>query len=196
MKFNLKNWIRGPFFSSRLFFVFLIVLTLFEAADVLTAEKKQLIFEVTPKEKEPQVDPIPQNASIVHAYKLQMDSPGWFYSFVLENNIGRSPLHSLTFLIICSCGLLVTLKLDPDDFFSNDVSRPISIAALSLFLFFFIERYTHRSFRSTVLEMTHQQYKLIHIENSWMLWSGIGLAWLGKMMRRGYQLQKDQDLTI
>lgn len=196
MKKMLKNWTRSPFFSSRLLFVALIVITLFEFLDVLTTENKQLMFEVELKDTEPQEETIGQDARIVHAYKLLLKPQGWFYFIVLENNIGWSPLHSITFLIVWSCGLLVSLKLDPNDIFSNDLSRPISIAALSLIIFFFIERYTHRSFKSEVQEITHHQYKLSLLENSWMMWSGIGLLWLGKMMKRGYQLQKDQDLTI
>ena len=86
--------------------------------------------------------------------------------------------------------------INPNDFFDKDVSRLISIAALSLILFFLIERYTYRSLRSTVLETTNNEYMLALLENSWMVWSGIGLSWLGKMMKRGYKLQKDQDLTI
>ncbi len=193
---TIKKWGHGHFFSSRILFVFLIVFTLFEAAEVITADKKQLIFEVALKDKNPQIDKKSPNATVVHEYKFQLDSSNWFYNFVLENNIGPSPLNSLTFLIICYCGLLVTLNLNPSDFFGKDVSRPISIAALSLILFYFIERYTYRSFRSTVLETTNNEYMLVQLENSWMLWSGIGLAWIGKMMKRGYQLQKDQDLTI
>ena len=196
MKKNLKNWTRSPFFSSRLFFVVLIVIALFEFVDVITTENKQLIFEVELKNKEPQVDTIGQDAHIVHAYKLLLRPEGWFYIVVLENNIGSSPMHLITFLIVWSCGLLVSLKLDPNDIFSHDLSRPLYIAALSLILFFFIERYTHRSFRSEVQEITHHQYRLSLLEHSWMMWAGIGLMWLGKMMKRGYQLQKDQDLTI
>jgi hypothetical protein len=196
MKKMLKNWTRSPFFSSRLLFVALIVITLFEFLDVLTTENKQLMFEVELKGKEPHQEAMGQDARIVHAYKLLLKPQGWFYFIVLENNIGWSPLHSITFLIVWSCGLLVSLRLDPNDIFSNDLSRPISVAAISLILFFFIERYTHRSFRSEVQEITHHQYKLSLLENSWMMWSGIGLLWLGKMMKRGYQLQKDQDLTI
>jgi len=196
MKNNLKNWTRSPFFSSRLLFVALIVITLFEFLDVLTTENKQLVFEVELKDKEPYQEAMGQDARIVHAYKLLLKPQGWFYFIVIENNIGWSPLHSITFLIVWSCGLLVSLKLDPNDIFSYDLSRPIYIAALSLILYFFIERYTHRSFRSEVQEITHHQYKLVLLKNSWMMWSGIGLFWLGKMMKRGYQLQKEQDLTI
>jgi hypothetical protein len=196
MKKMLKNWTRSPFFSSRLFFVLLIVIALFEFFDVITTENKQLIFEVELKNKEPQEDAIGQDARIVHAYKLLLKPDGWFSIVVLENNIGSSPLHLITFLIVWLCGLIVSLKLDPNDIFSHDLSRPLFIAALSLILFFFIERYTHRSFRSVVQAVTHNQYRLILLEHSWMMWSGIGLLWLAKMMKRGYQLQKDQDLTI
>lgn len=193
---NIKNWKLGPFFSGRLLFIAFIAITIFEAIDVITTEKKQLVFEVALKESEPQSDIMSQNANIVHGYMLKIDSPGWFYSFVLENNIGWSPLHSIIFLIVWTCGFWVTLKLDPNNFFSKDLSRPIAIAGLSLILFFFIERYTHRSFRTTVQEITHNQFKLVWLENSWMLWTGIGLAWLSKIMRSGYQLQKEQDLTV
>ena len=193
---SIKNWVHHPFFLYRLLFLLLIVHTLYQAIDVLTADKKQLFFDVELKENNPQTDKISPNAIIVHEYRLQLDSPNWFYSLVLKNNIGSSPLCSLAFLIIWSCGLLVTLKLNPNDFFDKDVSRLISIAALSLILFFFIERYTYRSLRSTVLETTNNEYMLALLENSWMVWSGIGLSWLGKMMKRGYKLQKDQDLTI
>jgi hypothetical protein len=196
MKKMLKNWTRSPFFSSRLFFVLLIVIALFEFVDVITTENKQLIFEVELKNKEPQEDAIGKDARIVHAYKLLLKPEGWFNIVVLENNIGSSPLHLITFLIVWLCGLIVSLKLDPNDMFSRDLSRPLYIAALSLILYFFIERYTYRSFRSVVQAVTHNQYRLILLEHSWMMWSGIGLLWLGKMMKRGYQLQKDQDLTI
>jgi len=196
MKNNLKNWTRSPFFSSRLLFVSFMVITLFEFIDVITTENKQLMFEVALKDREPQKEKIGQDAQIVHAYKLLLKPNGWFSIIVLESNVGSSPLHSIIFLIVWSCGLLVSLKLDPNDIFSNDLSRPIYIAALSLILFFFIERYTHRSFRSVVQDITHHQYRLVLLKNSWMMWSGIGLVWLGKMMKRGYQLQKEQDLTI
>ena len=192
MNKNLKNWTRGPFFSSRLLFVALIIFTLIEGFEVATAENKQLVFNVVLKDAQPQSDPLQQNAVIVHDYKLQLDSPGWFYSFVLENNIGESPLFSIIFLIVCFCGLLVAIQLDPSDVFKKDLSRPIFIAALSIILFYFIERYTYRSFRSTVLEITNQQYKLQHLVNWWILWIGIGLGWFGRIMKQGYQLQQEQ----
>ena len=193
---NSKNWKLSPLFSSQILFFLLIASTLYETFEVITTEKKQLVFEVAIRDKEAQVDMLQQNATIVHAYTLQLDSPGWFYSFVIDNNIGWSPLHCITFLIIWSCGLLLTFKLDSNNLFSNDLSLPITIASISLILFFFIERYTHRSFRSTVQEITHSQFKLVHLKNTWMIWVGIGLIWLSKMMRRGYQLQNEQDLTI
>ena len=193
---NFKDWIRSPLLSVQLYFVALFIFTLFEAIEVITSEKKQLVFKVALKESEPQIDVMSQNASIVHGYTLSLDSPGWFYSLVLENNIGWAPVHSIILLIVWTCGLWVTLKLDPNDFFNKDLSRPIAIAALSLILFFFIERYTHRSFRAIVQQITHNQFKLVMLQNSWMIWTGIGLVWLSKIMRRGYQLQKDQDLTI
>ena len=192
MNKNVKNWMRGPFFSSRLLFVALIIITLIEGFEVATAEDKQLVFDVALKDAQPQTDPLQQNALIVHEYKLQLDSPGWFYSLVLENNIGESPLFSIIFLIVCCCGLLVAIQLDPSDFFKKDLSRPIFIAALSIILFYFIERYTYRSFRSTVLEITNQQYKLQHLVNWWILWIGIGLGWFGRIMQQGYQLQQEQ----
>lgn len=192
MNKNLKNWIRGPFFSSRLLFVALIIFTLIEAFEVATAENKQLVFDVALKDVQPQTDPLQQNAQIVHEYKLQLDSHGWFYSFVLENNIGQSPLFSIIFLIVCCCGLFVAIKFDPSDVFKKDLSRPIFIAALCIILFYFIERYTYRSFRSTVLEITNQQYKLQHLVNWWILWIGIGLGWFGRIMKQGHQLQQKQ----
>lgn len=192
MNNNLKNWTRGPFFSSRLLFVALIIFTLIEGFEVATAENKQLVFDVALKGAQPQKDPLKENAVIVHDYKLQLDSPGWFYSFVLENNIGQSPLFSIIFLIVCCCGLLVAIQLDPSDVFKKDLSRPIFIAALCIILFYFIERYTYRSFRSTVLEITNQQYKLQHLVNWWILWIGIGLGWFGRIMKQGHQLQQKQ----
>ena len=192
MNKNLKNWTRGPFFSSRLLFVALIIFTLIEGFEVATAENKQLVFNVALKDTQPQSDPLHQNAQIVHEYKLQLDSPGWFYSFVLENNIGESPLFSIIFLIVCCCGLFVAIQFDPSDVFKKDLSRPIFIAALCIILFYFIERYTYRSFRSTVLEITNQQYKLQHLVNWWILWIGIGLGWFGRIMKQGYQLQQEQ----
>lgn len=97
------------FFSSRLLFVALIIFTLIESFEVGTAENKQLVFNVALKNAQPQSDLLQQNAQIVHEYKLRLDSPGWFYSFVLENNIGESPLFSIIFLIVCCCGLLVAI---------------------------------------------------------------------------------------
>lgn len=191
-----KNWKLSPFFSSQILFFILIVATLYETFEVITTEKKQLVFEVSIRGKEAQVDLLQQNANIVHAYTLQLDSPGWFYSFVIDNNIGWSPLHCITFLIIWSCGLLLTFRLNSNNLFTNDLSLPITIASISLILFFFIQRYTHLSFRSTVLEITDNQFKLVRLKNTWMIWVGIGLIWLSRMMRRGYQLQNEQDLTI
>lgn len=191
-----KNWKLSPFFSSQILFFILIVATLYETFEVITTEKKQLVFEVSIRGKEAQVDLLQQNANIVHAYTLQLDSPGWFYSFVIDNNIGWSPLNCITFLIIWSCGLLLTFRLNSNNLFTNDLSLPITIASISLILFFFIQRYTHLSFRSTVLEITDNQFKLVRLKNTWMIWVGIGLIWLSRMMRRGYQLQNEQDLTI
>ena len=196
MKPKLKSWLRGPFFSSRFFFIAIIIITLLETVDVLTTEDRKLIFKVALKDKDPQIDMLPNNASIVHDYQLQLDSPGWFYSLVLENNIGISPLFSILSLIICVCGLIIALKLDPKDLFKNDVSRMFFVAAISVLIYYFLERYTYRSFRSTVLEITHHEYKLRYLEHTWLLGTGIALAWLGKMMKRGYLLQREQELTI
>lgn len=196
MRSELKPWLRGPFFSSRFFFIAIIIITLLETVDVLTTEDRKLIFKVALKDKDPQIDMLPNNASIVHDYQLQLDSPGWFYSLVLENNIGISPLFSILSLIICVCGLIIALKLDPNDLFKNDVSRMFFVAAISVLIYYFLERYTYRSFRSTVLEITHHEYKLRYMEHTWLLGTGIALAWLGKMMKRGYLLQREQELTI
>lgn len=196
MKTQLKPWLRGPFFSSRFFFIVIIIITLLETVDVLTTEDRKLIFKVALKDKDPQIDIFPNNASIVHNYQLHLDSPGWFYSLVLENNIGISPLFSILSLIICVCGLIIALKVDPNDLFKNDVSRIFFVAAISVLTYYFLERYTYRSFRSTVLEITHHEYKLRYLEHTWLLGTGIALAWLGKMMKRGYLLQREQELTI
>lgn len=196
MKMRIKPWLRSPFFSTRFFLIAIIIITLLETIDVLTTEDRKLVFKVALKDKDPQTDLLQQNASIVHDYRLHLDSPGWFYSLVLENNIGISPLFSILSLIICVCGLIIVLKVDPNDLFKNDVSRIFFVAAIAVLIYYFIERYTYRSFRSTVLEITHQEYKLRQLEHTWLLGTGIALAWLGRMMKRGYQLQREQALTI
>lgn len=58
MNKNVKNWMRGPFFSSRLLFVALIIITLIEGFEVATAEDKQLVFDVALKDAQPQTDPL------------------------------------------------------------------------------------------------------------------------------------------
>jgi hypothetical protein len=196
MKIDVKSWIRRPLFSAQLYFIAFMVISLLEGIDVLTTEKRDLVFQVKLNDANPQTDRLQENASIVHDYAIHLSSPGWYYDFAVENNIGKSPLSLITSLILCICGFIVSTKVDPNHFFKNDVSKPIFIAAAMIFIFFMIERYTYHSFRTTVLDITHQVYRLKHINNSWLLWTAIGLGWLGRMMKRGYQLQKDQELTI
>lgn len=188
---------KGPLIGAKLMLILLIILTVLESVDVLMTADKQLSFAITPINNTNFVTTTLSNqASLVAIPSLQVKTDNWYHLLVLDNQIGMSPLKALSLLIVYVCSLLALFRLNQDNFFQTDVSDLLAAAAVALILYFLIERYTHRSFREDVLSLTNQQYKLAHLNHTWMLWLGIGLGWLSRFMKRGYLLQQEQNLTI
>ncbi len=191
------QYFKGPFWGAKLILILLIVLTAWEAVDVLMAADKQLSFTITPINNTPvATTTLSEKASLVATQSLQVKTEKWYHLLVLDNQIGIAPLQALSLLVVYCCSLIALFRLNQDNFFQTDVSDLLATAAVSLILYFLIERYTHRSFREDVLSLTNNQYKLAPLYHTWMLWLGIGLGWLSRFMKRGYLLQQEQNLTI
>lgn len=191
------HYFKGPLLPAKLMLILLIILTILESVDVLMTADKQLSFAITPINNTHLVSTTLSNqASLVATPTLQVKTNNWYHLLVLDNQIGMAPLKALSFLIVYACSLIALFRLNQDNFFQTDVSELLATAAVALILYFLIERYTHRSFRQDVLSLTNQQYKLAHLNHTWMLWLGIGLGWLSRFMKRGYLLQQEQNLTI
>jgi hypothetical protein len=191
------QYFKGPFWGAKLMLILLIVLTSWEAVDVLMAADKQLSFAITPiNNTSLATTTLSDRALLVATQSLQMKTEKWYHLLVLDNQIGMAPLQALSLLIVYCCSLIALFQVQEHNYFQKDISGPLGTAAFALIAYFFIERYMHRSFREDVLALTNNQYKLAHLNHTWMIWLGIGLGWLSRFMKRGYLLQQEQNLTI
>jgi len=176
--------------------VVLIILAIFHIANVLTTENQKLVFQLEQVSDKQKIDKIGQQVSLLHTYQLQVDSPNWFYSMIIENNLGWSPMTTLMTLIIASCGLLLRSEVDLKKPFDKDLSKQINIAAVATLLLFFLEYIAHYSISQSVHLKQFEGFQIARLHNYWLCYTSLGLFWLAGIMKKGYQLQNEQNLTI
>ncbi|NBV36169.1 MAG: hypothetical protein EBR94_02700 [Bacteroidetes bacterium] len=148
--------------------IVLTILAIFHIADVMTSENRKLVFQLESTSGSSQIDPIGPNLGLVHRYELQVDSTNWFYNVLLENNIGMSPLTTLVTLLLTSCGILLRG----------------------------VEYIAYRSISNSIEFNQLENYHIVRIDNFWLCFTSAGLFWLANVMKKGYDLQKEQNLTI
>ena len=100
-RFNLAGFV---FKRVNAWLVVLIILAIFHIANVLTSKNQKLVFQLEQVSNKQQIDKIGHQIDLIHNYKLQVDSPNWFYSMIIENNLGWSPMTTFMTLILASCG--------------------------------------------------------------------------------------------
>lgn len=176
--------------------VVLIILAIFHIANVLTTENRKLVFQLEQVSDKQQVDKIGQQVGLLHTYKLQVDSPNWYYSMIIENNSGWSPVTTLITLILASCGLLLRSEVDLKKPFDKDLSKQINIAAVATLLVFFLEYIAYRSISQSINLKQFEGFHIAKLHNYWLCYTSLGLFWLASIMKKGYQLQNEQNLTI
>jgi len=176
--------------------IVLTILAIFHIADVMTSENRKLVFQLESTSGSSQIDPIGPNLGLVHRYELQVDSTNWFYNVLLENNIGMSPLTTLVTLLLTSCGILLRGEIDLKNPFNKDLSKPIFVAAIASLLLFILEYIAYRSISNSIEFNQLENYHIVRIDNFWLCFTSAGLFWLANVMKKGYDLQKEQNLTI
>ena len=192
-RFNLAGFV---FKRVNAWLVVLIILAIFHIANVLTSKNQKLVFQLEQVSNKQQIDKIGYQMDLIHNYKLQVDSPNWFYSVIIENNSGWSPMTTFMTLILASCGLLFRSEVDLKKPFDKDLSKQINIAAVATLLLFLLEKVAYYSISQNIELKQLEGFSIIRLQNYWLCYTSLGLFWLASMMKKGYQLQKEQNLTI
>jgi ABC-type dipeptide/oligopeptide/nickel transport system permease component len=190
------NWSR--FIAKRVYawLVVLTVLAIFHIVNVMTSDNRKLVFQLESSTDSSQINQISTHLGIVQQYELQVDSPNWFYNLLLENNVGMSPLTTLVTLILASLGLVLRGEIDLKNPFNKDLSKPIFVAAVASLLLFILEYLAYRSISQSIELQQLGRYRIVRIDNFWLCFTSLGLFWLASVMKKGYHLQKEQNLTI
>jgi hypothetical protein len=192
-RFNLAGFV---FKRVNAWLVVLIILAIFHIANVLTSKNQKLVFQLEQVSNKQQIDKIGHQIDLIHNYKLQVDSPNWFYSMIIENNLGWSPMTTFMTLILASCGLLLRSEVDLKKPFDKDLSKQINIAAVATLLLFLLEKVAYNSISQNIELKQLEGFSIIRLQNFWLCYTSLGLFWLASIMKKGYQLQKEQNLTI
>jgi hypothetical protein len=172
------------------------VLAVLHIVDVMTSENRKLVFQLEPTTEKTQIHQIGPQLGLIRHYELQVDSPNWFYSILMENNIGLSPLTTLVTLILASLGFVLRGEVDLKNPFNKDLTKPILIAAVTSLLLFVLEYLAYRSISQSIELKQIEGYHIARIDNFWLCFTSLGLFWLASVMKKGYHLQKEQNLTI
>jgi hypothetical protein len=190
------NWSR--FIAKRVYawLVVLTVLAIFHIVNVMTSDNRKLVFPLESTTDSSQINQISPQLSLVQQYELQVDSPNWFYNLLLENNVGMSPLTTFVTLILASLGLVLRGEIDLKNPFNKDLSKPIFVAATASLLLFILEYFAYRSISNSFEFNQLENYHIVRIDNFWLCFTSAGLFWLANVMKKGYDLQKEQNLTI
>jgi hypothetical protein len=162
----------------------------------MTSDNRKLVFQLESTTDSSQINQISPQLGLVQQYELQVDSPNWFYNLLLENNVGMSPLTTLVTLILASLGLVLRGEIDLKNPFNKDLSKPIFVAAVASLLLFILEYLAYRSISQSIELQQLGRYRIVRIDNFWLCFTSLGLFWLASVMKKGYHLQKEQNLTI
>ena len=174
----------------------LTVLAIFHIANVMTSDNRKLILQLEPTSEKILIDQIGPKLGLMRHYELQIDSSSWFYSLLIENNIGLSPLTTLVTLILASLGFVLRGAIDLKNPFSKDFSKPIIIAAVASLLLFILEYLAYRNLSQSIELKQLEGFHIVRIDNFWLCFTSLGLFWLASVMKKGYHLQNEQNLTI
>jgi|GEM_PF-1587955 hypothetical protein len=190
------NWSR--FIVKRVYswLAVLTVLAIFHIANVMTSDNRKLILQLEPTSEKILIDQIGPKLGLMRHYELQIDSSSWFYSLLIENNIGLSPLTTLVTLILASLGFVLRGAIDLKNPFSKDFSKPIIIAAVASLLLFILEYLAYRNLSQSIELKQLEGFHIVRIDNFWLCFTSLGLFWLASVMKKGYHLQNEQNLTI
>ena len=190
------NWSR--FIVKRVYswLAVLTVLAIFHIVNVMTSDNRKLILQLESTSDSSQINQIGSHLGLVHKYELQVDSSSWFYSLLIENNIGLSPLTTLITLILASLGFVLRGAIDLKNPFSKDFSMPIIIAAVATLLLFILEYLAYRNLSQSIELKQLEGFHIVRIDNFWLCFTSLGLFWLASVMKKGYHLQNEQNLTI
>lgn len=192
-RFNWSRLIAKRVYS---WLVVLTVLAIFHIVNVMTSDNRKLVFQLESWSDSTQINQISPHFGLVQQYELQVDSPNWFYNLLLENNVGMSPLTTLVTLILASLGLVLRGEIDLENPFKKDLSKPIFVAAVATLLLFILEYLAYRSISQSIELKQLDRYRIVRIDNFWLCFTSLGLFWLASVMKKGYHLQKEQNLTI
>lgn len=190
------NWSR--FIVKRVYswLIVLTVLAIFHIANVMTSDNRKLVLQLEPTSEKIQIDQIGPQLGLIRHYELQIDSSSWFYSLIIKNNIGFSPLTTLVTLIIASLGFVLRGAIDLKNPFSKDFSKPIIIAAVASLLLFILEYLAYRNLSQSIELKQLDGFHIVRTDNFWLCFTSLGLFWLASVMKKGYHLQNEQNLTI
>jgi hypothetical protein len=162
----------------------------------MTSDNRKLVLQLESTSDSSQINQIGPHLGLVHQYELQVDSPNWFYNLLLENNVGMSPLTTLVTLILASLGFVLRGEIDFKNPFNKDLSKPIFVAAVASLLLFILEYLAYRNISQSIELKQLEGFHIVRIDNFWLCFTSLGLFWLASVMKKGYHLQNEQNLTI
>jgi hypothetical protein len=176
--------------------IVLIILAIFHIVDVMTSNNRKLIIQLEQSSIKIPITHISPNFGLISQYELQVDSPNWFYSLLIKNNIGLSPITTIVTLIIASLGFFLHGEVELKNPFRKNLTKPILFAAYTSLLLFILEFIAYHSLSLSIDLKQINGYQIARIDNYWMCFTSIGLFWLANIMKKGYHLQYEQNLTI
>jgi hypothetical protein len=119
-------------------------------------------------------------------------------SFFAPKQTLNDPVYALLLMSICVLFLIRAKKIKLKNLFSSHFVKGIYWAGLLCFLFGLIEYIRHFLLNKYILQLSHDTYQLPHfyVFGSIILWLGILLSWLYRILKQAEVLQKEQELTI
>lgn len=162
------------------------------------AYNEKLILPIERYDQIQDIESITENSSILLDKKLLISSLNLFYNYVFETEAGVSFLNTTTILICLFCTLKFTWNIDINEFFKKDVYKLIQLIAKTLLLYFFISQFSFNQLRSNLSEhgLVPEPYTLVNPLSWTILITIVCIGWFARIMRSGYTLQQEQDLTV
>jgi hypothetical protein len=119
-------------------------------------------------------------------------------SFLAPKQTLNDPVYGLLLICICILFLIRAKKIYLRNLFSSGFVKGIYWAGLLCFLFGLIEYLRHFFLNKYILQVSHDTYQLPHfyVFGSIILWLGILLSWLYRILKQAEVLQTQQELTI
>lgn len=128
----------------------------------------------------------------------QIANPRWYHHFFFSDAEKESGLQMLFLLFVLYQGFLITRKLNPKDLFSANIAGNLSMIAGALMILWLADYFIYYWMKDYVADCSKQAYKISRDMRlaPWVIFVGVGFQWFAHIIRKGYNLQQEQNLTI